>query len=81
MIKNIDEKDYTDIDAMGNPMTYTKLDGSGNELPDSAKSWTTVRDNLTGLIWEMKTDDGSIHDTRLSSFLSDKNKGGGRVNR
>ena len=73
MIKNIDEKDYTDIDAMGNPMTYTKLDGSGNELPDSAKSWTTVRDNLTGLIWEMKTDDGSIHDKDNKYFWYDTN--------
>ena len=73
MIKNIDEKDYTDIDAMGNPMTYTKLDGGGNELPDSAKSWTTVRDNLTGLIWEMKTDDGSIHDKDNKYFWYDTN--------
>jgi len=62
MIKNIDEKNYTDIDAMGNPLPYTKLDGSGNELPDSAKTWTTVRDNVTGLIWEMKTKDGELHD-------------------
>ena len=38
-----------------NPMSYTKLDASGNKLPDSATSWITVRDNVTGLIWEMKT--------------------------
>ena len=38
-----------------NPMSYTKLDGSGNALSDSATSWVTVRDNVTGLIWEMKT--------------------------
>ena len=38
-----------------NPMSYTKLDGSGNALPDSATSWVTVRDNVTGLIWENKT--------------------------
>ena len=38
-----------------NPMSYTKLDGSGNALPDSAPSWVMVRDNVTGLIWEMKT--------------------------
>jgi hypothetical protein len=45
-----------------NPMSFTKLDGSGNALPDSATSWVTVRDNVTGLIWENKTDDGTIHD-------------------
>ncbi len=38
-----------------NPMSYTKLDGNGNDLPDSATSWVMVRDNVTGLIWEMKT--------------------------
>jgi len=38
-----------------NPMSYTKLDGNGNDLPDSATSWVTVRDNVTGRIWEMKT--------------------------
>jgi hypothetical protein len=37
-----------------NPMSYTKLDGSGNALPVSATSWTMVRDNVTGLIWEEK---------------------------
>ncbi|MEI6260846.1 MAG: DUF1566 domain-containing protein [Deltaproteobacteria bacterium] len=45
-----------------NPMSYTKLDGSGNALSSSAASWAMVRDNVTGLIWENKTDDGTIHD-------------------
>jgi len=33
-----------------NPRSYTKLDASGNALPDTATSWTMVRDNVTGLI-------------------------------
>ncbi|ETR66067.1 MAG: hypothetical protein OMM_13297, partial [Candidatus Magnetoglobus multicellularis str. Araruama] len=45
-----------------NPQSFTKLDSHGNDLPDSATEWTMVRDNVTGLIWEVKTDDGSIHD-------------------
>ncbi|MFH0994340.1 MAG: DUF1566 domain-containing protein [Pseudomonadota bacterium] len=45
-----------------NPMSYTKLDGSGNALTDSAESWVMVRDNVTGLIWEVKTTDGTLHD-------------------
>jgi hypothetical protein len=45
-----------------NPMSYTKLDGSGVTLPDSATSWVMVKDNVTGLIWENKTVDGTIHD-------------------
>jgi len=45
-----------------NAPLYTKLDASGNDLPDTATSWVMVRDNVTGLIWEVKTDDGSVHD-------------------
>jgi hypothetical protein len=45
-----------------NPPSYTKLDSNGNILPDSAQNWVMVKDNVTGLIWEVKTDDGSVHD-------------------
>ncbi|MBI5589467.1 MAG: DUF1566 domain-containing protein [Deltaproteobacteria bacterium] len=43
-----------------NPMSYTKLDGSGNALPDSATAWSMVKDNVTGLIWEMKTNKDGV---------------------
>jgi len=45
-----------------NPPSFTKLDSNGNELSPSATFWSMVRDNDTGLIWEVKTDDGSSHD-------------------
>jgi len=48
-----------------NPHSYTKLDSNGNPLPDDAPwPWAMVRDNVTGLIWEVKTDDDppDIHD-------------------
>ena len=45
-----------------NSPSYTKLDAAGNDLLNTATKWTMVRDNLTRLIWEVKTDDGSIHD-------------------
>ena len=51
-----------DSDYSINPPSYTKMDASGNDLSDDATSWAMVRDNVTGLIWEVKTDDGSIHD-------------------
>jgi len=38
-----------------NPPSYTKLDENGDELPDNATTWVMVRDNVTGLIWEIKT--------------------------
>ena len=51
-----------DASYLINPPSYTKLDAEGDDLPDSATEWSMVRDNVTGLIWEVKTDDGSIHD-------------------
>ena len=41
---------------------YTKLDAQGNELPKSASSWSCVLDNRSGLVWEVKTDDGGARD-------------------
>ena len=41
---------------------YTKLDAYGYELPSSAKSWACVLDNRSGLIWEVKTNDGGARD-------------------
>ena len=51
-----------DSDYLMNSPSYTKLDEDGNDLPGSASSWVMVRDNVTQLVWEVKTDDGSIHD-------------------
>lgn len=45
-----------------NPPSFTRLDAQGNDLPREATEWTMVRDNVTGLIWEVKTDDGTSHD-------------------
>ncbi len=41
---------------------FTKLDANGASLPASASQWSCVKDNHTGLIWEVKTDDEGIHD-------------------
>ena len=40
---------------------FTKLDDRGNDLAATATQWACVRDNVTGLVWEVKTDDGGIH--------------------
>jgi len=44
---------------------FTKLDAAGAVLPATATAWSCVRDNHTGLVWEVKTPagSGSIHDT------------------
>ncbi len=47
---------------------YTKIANDGSELTDSAilgtnpKNWACTKDNKTGLIWEVKTDDGGLRD-------------------
>lgn len=45
-----------------NPPSYTKLDGNGNDLEDSATIWSMIRDNVTGLIWEVKKDSDGTPD-------------------
>lgn len=37
---------------------FTKLDSDGTPLPANATNWDCVRDNVTGLIWEIKTNGG-----------------------
>lgn len=50
-----------DIDGVRG-FNFTKLDDDGDELPPFAASWSCVKDNVTGLIWENKTRDGSVSD-------------------
>lgn len=43
--------------------SFTKLDEtSGGDLAANATDWGCVRDNVTGLIWEVKTEDDSLRD-------------------
>lgn len=51
-----------DANYIINPPSYSKLDAGGKALPDTAASWVMVQDNVTGLVWEVKTDDSSVHD-------------------
>lgn len=53
---------------------FTKLDKDSNCLDLAAVSWCMVKDNLTGLVWEVKTLDDSIHckDTVFNWKKADK---------
>ena len=51
-----------DAQHLGSQPSYTKLDENGDALPVSAGAWSMVRDNVTALTWEVKTDDSTIHD-------------------
>jgi hypothetical protein len=64
---------------------YTKIANNGSTLSDSAKlgtgakDWACTKDNNTGLIWEVKTDDGGLRDKDwgYSWYEPDASKNGG----
>lgn len=56
---------------------FTRLNTNGDEQDDSATTWSCVRDNVTGLVWEVKTDDGGLHDgDNTYSWYQDEVSGG-----
>lgn len=58
-----DANALTNSDADGHAgFSWTKLDASGNPLAIGAASWSCVRDNVTGLVWEAKDDAGGNRD-------------------
>ena len=56
--------------------SYTKLDASGNALPASAATWVCVKDNITGLTWEIKTADGGLRYKAWTYTNYDDNRSG-----
>lgn len=56
----------TDINAVApknqSVASYYKIGPSGEKLSDSAKVWACVEDTNTGLVWEVKSEDGGLHD-------------------
>jgi len=56
-----DFKVNNDIDGYGG-FSFTKLDENGNDLAFFVTNWRCVRDNVTNLIWEVKTNDGLLQD-------------------
>jgi hypothetical protein len=42
--------------------SFLKLGISGKKLSPAADTWSCVKDKVTGRVWEVKTNDGGIHD-------------------
>lgn len=42
--------------------SFTKVSSSGEALPATASEWHCVKDNVTGLLWELHTNDGGLRD-------------------
>lgn len=64
---------------------FTKIANDGSELPATAQlgagptDWACTRDNVTGLLWEVKTSDGGVRDkaNSFSWYNTDKTSNGG----
>jgi hypothetical protein len=52
----------TGTTAASFPSYFTKLGDDGSTLPADADVWSCLLDTRTGLIWEVKTDDGGLRD-------------------
>lgn len=71
--------------GIANGFDYTKISNAGNALPASAtrgtgaNDWACTRDNVTGLVWEIKTSSGfrSLNDTYswYDAFVPDGSAG------
>jgi hypothetical protein len=59
-----------------NLQSYTKLDASGNDLPDEATEWVMVRDNVNGLIWQKETAPGTYTFEQALSYCDSLTLGG-----
>ncbi|WP_394754220.1 DUF1566 domain-containing protein [Crenothrix sp.] len=53
------QRDFRDGDA---GFSFTKISNIGKPLLATASKWNCVKDNITGLMWEGKTDDNGLHD-------------------
>ena len=51
-----DEAPHDDSDGVAG-FSFTKISASGVELTAAMTTWSCVKDNVTGLMWEKKTDD------------------------
>ncbi len=53
---------FDDDDDGHSGFSFTRLDNTGAALGDEALIWSCVVDNVTSLVWEVKTIDGGVQD-------------------
>ncbi|SJM92903.1 DUF1566 domain-containing protein [Crenothrix polyspora] len=54
--------------------SFTKMSSTGKALAANALVWSCVKDNVTGLLWEIKTNDGGLHDKDWTYSWYEPNK-------
>ncbi|MCV2884805.1 DUF1566 domain-containing protein [Aestuariibacter sp. AA17] len=60
-----------------NGFDFTRLDALGDQVDDLTQSWSCVRDNITGLVWEVKTVGSGLHARQHSYTWYFENDNGG----
>ena len=54
--------DFWKLGADGSVLSIQNGKWADNGIESNGTKWSCVKDNHTGLVWEVKTNDGSIHD-------------------
>lgn len=63
------------LDKTDDGFKFKKLDEKGNILDDNSTSFSCVKDERTGLIWEIKSDDKQSPSYKFSTFAIDATQG------
>jgi hypothetical protein len=73
--------DYSKIGANGQALAAQNVAWDENGSEAAGSRWSCVRDNVTGLIWEVKVDNGDLHDKdhTYSWYNPDSSRNGGHA--
>ena len=55
---------------------FTKLNAKGEILPEEATKWAAVKDNETGLIWEINTNQQKYSPDKIADYVNTINQQG-----
>ncbi len=71
--------DYSKLGADGKELAIQNVAWDANGTEAAGSQWSCVRDNVTGLIWEVKTTDGGLRDMNntYTWYNPDMNTNGG----
>jgi hypothetical protein len=73
--------DFTKLGSNGLALSTQTKNWSNSGTEAAGTKWSCVKDNHTGLIWEVKTDDGRLHDKddKYNWYNTDSASNGGKV--
>ena len=71
---------FTKLGSGGKPLSIQDAAWDDNGSETAGTRWACVKDNVTGLIWEVKTNDGGLHDRNdtYTWYNTDSTTNGGK---